>query len=234
MDSFLHGISLIKNFADSNNVNDNYQKEIDLLENAIATAIYSSEKMKCTSNKNRKAGKSFWKDKSKVEKRAEQMFNNFINQYERFYKNQKVIISVSAFHGAKLLPDNKTVPIHKRGFINLGTRLNEYFKDDLFVITFGTSSGCSGYVNQTGCRVTHSAKKGSLESGADRLTRRDKGVGYYTFKELEKDLFLKDEYDFTIFEEKPSKYRWSEVFDGLIYVREMEPDTLKFMGLKPE
>jgi erythromycin esterase-like protein len=163
-----------------------------------------------------KAGFETWMNNP----RDKRMYENILSMYKKRYPGEKIIIWIASYHGAynpEILVDSSGKAISK-GFKSTGSFLKNYFKDNIYSISFTAGGGANGTVydkspvelenvytnsledilNQTGLEWLLVPVKGNLFLEARKIYSRTLGYIYHsTF--------------------------WDKQLDAIIYVRRTTP-----------
>lgn len=152
-----------------------------------------------------------------------QMGNNLMWLINEKYKDHKIMVWAHNFHIAKNFNKLENLQyLKKSDTINMGSYVYENIKqkDDLYILGFNSYGGVAGDISNEKFKITKPLPN-FFESWVNEL---DYKFAFLNFKEIPKQ-YNSDQYGFLmkgIFH-SPMKTNWSNVYDGIFYIENMEP-----------
>jgi|GEM_PF-6485840 len=147
------------------------------------------------------------------------MAKNILWNADSLYRNEKIIIWVSAYHAMRDLAEAESIydcciypGIRTAGDLVYRSTL----KDSMYTIAFIRGVGESGLANDLVKLPSLKIKKGSLEQ---YLHRKGIKFGFVDFHEWKEDRPFYMNPTFA----KYQKEKWYKMYDGVIYINKMEP-----------
>lgn len=155
--------------------------------------------------------------------RDKQMAENLLWLYRYKYPNQKVIIWAHNYHIAKNTFDAFTSPKYGKHY-SMGNELAKVLKDTMYILGFTSYKGKAGRVMVKPFNVP-APKKNSIEKWMSVNDPAYAFVDLKAYREANpagKELFfMKGKFH------KNAEAVWTDVFDGVFYIRDMYPATRK-------
>ena len=152
------------------------------------------------------------------------MAENLVWMISNLYPNEKIIVNVSAYHASRsgekvdgFTECCKTQHVKTFGELLSQTKL----KDDIYSIAFISSKGHTG-VTVDDISKLPSRKKNSLEYFFSKCKFNS---AFFDFKSNKRKYeWLNEKFYMAPFFERYLKGNWAEVFDGIVYIKEMKPN----------
>ncbi len=156
--------------------------------------------------------------------RDKKMAENLIWLIDKYYPNEKVIIWTANFHAAKNL--NQAIYVEGddlyQNFITLAQHLaDKYGEDKIYSIACTSSEGSTN--SDMGTAVSISLPPKSWDFKFAQEFQGD--YAFVDFAQIKKSEFENKEFESTVLGYKPHIGRWYNIFDGIIFIREMKPST---------
>lgn len=157
--------------------------------------------------------------------RDRQMAHNLSWAIDNYYPNEKVIVWTANFHAAK----NLDQAIYAEGddlyqkFTPLAQYLSEeYGADQVYSIATTSVEGETNLFTKTAAIAISQA---SWDYKIAQEIYDD--FSFFDFEEIRKSEFGNDEFESTVLGYKPHMGKWYNIFDGVLFIRKMEPSTFK-------
>ncbi len=158
--------------------------------------------------------------------RDQKMAENLFWLIDNYYPNEKVIIWTANLHAAK----NLSQAIYEKGddrYQNLTTLAqhlsDKYGEDKVYSIACTSSEGSTN--SNMGTIVSISLPQTSWDF---KFAQEFKGdYAFVDFSQIRKSEFGNKEFESTVLGYKPHVGKWYNIFDGILFIREMKPSTFK-------
>ena len=158
--------------------------------------------------------------------RDKKMTENLSWLIDKYYPNEKVIIWTANLHAAK----NLNQAIYEAGddrYQNLTTLAqhlsNKYGEDKVYSIACTSSEGNTN--SDTGNVVPISLPETSWDYNFAKEFKGD--YAFIDFSQIRKTEYGNSEFESTVLGYKPHLGKWYNIFDGILFIREMKPSTYK-------
>ncbi len=209
-DQFIHDINVIKKIINESSKGSLEAKDYIIHELDNLTSFVGEIKMGLSES---------------VPFRDKRMAENMSWLIDNYYPNEKVVIWAANLHAAK----NLNQAIYKEGdnrYQNLTTlaqHLSDKFGEDIVYSIACTSS--EGSTNSDmGTVVSISLPQTSWDF---KFAQEFKGdYAFVDFSQIRKSEFGNKEFESTVLGYKPHSGKWYNIFDGILFIREMKPSTM--------
>ncbi len=148
--------------------------------------------------------------------RDTQMAKNLLWLVKKKYPNKKIIVWLHSGHAAKNM---NVVTKTKKEIISVGKLMNKELKNDLYVLGFTSYSGSTGRLTMKNQNI-YTIKPPSVESIEHFIYKKGFQYAFLNFKPVQNQL---GQFEMKGVSHYEIKAMWTNVFDGIFYVRDMYP-----------
>lgn len=159
--------------------------------------------------------------------RDKYMAENLLWYIEEFYPNKKIIVSASSYHTGRNFEQISPRPkLLGKDAIPMGQFVWDKYNEDIYSIAFVCHHGETGEVKSKN-DLLYSAvvqrKKRSLEGIMNSLGFKFGFIDFSKNRNILNEFYLWPTFD------KSYKTSWSEIYDGVFYIDEMNTDNLYYL-----